>query len=306
MDIDDLRSFLVVARDPNIRNAALELHVSPSALSKAIRRLETSLNTPLFERSGKRLRLNDHGVQLRERAAQLVALAELTQSEFRGERQQIHCRIAGPAVLQWRFGPMLAQTLLGDFPGSGVAFDVQFEDAALTAVHRGLADFALTTAAAVTASLPAGLEAIELGSITMRLAAGLSHPLLQEAMQPSAQNDTYSASTAQVLEYEFACPDRSMFCGVARGARSDGWRDDKLPRKIRYWVEDLQLLTALVRSGKALAYLPDFALQTPGLQRVKVRDCPYECVEQCWLVWKPVTASGWQNRLITSIRSHQI
>ncbi len=305
MDIDDLRSFLVVARDPNIRNAALELHVSPSALSKAIRRLETSLNTPLFERSGKRLRLNDHGAQLRERAVQLVALAELTQSEFRGERQQIHCRIAGPAVLQWRFGPMFAQSLLADFPGSGVAFDVQFEDAALASVNRGLADFALTTSAAVTASLPAGLEALELGSITMQLAAGLSHPLLQDAVPPSARSDYYAALTAQVLEHEFACPDRSLFCGVARGARSDGWRDDKLPRKVRYWVEDMQLLTALVRSGKALAYLPDFALQTPGLQRVKVSDCPYECVEQCWLVWKPLAASGWQNQLIASIRRNQ-
>jgi DNA-binding transcriptional LysR family regulator len=301
MHIDDLRSFLVVARDANIRNAALELHQSPSALSKAIRRLEMSLNTPLFERSGKRLRLNDHGQQLRERALQLVALADLTEAEFRGERQQIHCRIAGPAVLQWRYGPELAQRLQAQFPNSGVAFDAQFEDAAVVSLNRGEADFALVTGAVVDAVLPTGIEAIALGSITMRLAAGLQHALLDQAQKPDNTTPYHSALTAQVLEHVFACPDRSLFCGIARGARSDGWRDDRLPRKIRYWLADLQLLMVLVKSSQALAYLPDFALEDPGLVRVKVSDCPYECVEQCWLLWKPSTASGWQNKLVASL-----
>lgn len=301
MDIDDLRSFLVVARDANLRNAALELHQSPSALSKAIRRLESSLNTPLFERAGKRLKLNDHGQQLRERALQLVALADLTQAEFRGERQQLHCRIAGPAVLQWRYGPALAQLLHKQQPNSGIAFEAQFEDAAVVALNRGEADFALVTGAVVDAVLPAGIEALALGSITMRLAAGLSHALLKQAKKPNKTTPYHSANTAQVLEHVFACPDRSLFCGVARGSRSDGWRDDKLPRKIGYWLADLQLLMVLVKSGQALAYLPDFALQDPALLRVKVSDCPYECVEQCWLLWKPATASGWQNKLIAGL-----
>ena len=301
MDIDDLRSFLVVARDANIRNAALELHQSPSALSKAIRRLELSLNTPLFDRSGKRLRLNDHGAQLRERALQLVALADLTQAEFRGDRQQLHCRIVGPAVLQWRYGPELAQLLQQQHPHSGVAFDAQFEDAAVVALNRGEADFALVTGAVVDAALPNGVESIALGSITMRLAVGLHHALLDQAEPPNEHTPYHSATTQQVLQHEFACPDRSLFCGVARGSRSDGWRDDKLPRKIRYWLEDLQLLMALVKSSQALAYLPDFALQDPGLARVKVWDCPYECVEQCWLLWKPATASGWQNKLVAAL-----
>jgi DNA-binding transcriptional LysR family regulator len=89
-----------------------------------------------------------------------------------------------------------------------------------------------------------------------------------------------------------------MFCGLERGSRADGWRDDRLPRRIRFWLDDLQLLLALVRSGQALAYVPDFALaQDPSLVHVAVSDCPYECVEQVHLVWRPATAPLWLREL---------
>lgn len=110
-----------------------------------------------------------------------------------------------------------------------------------------------------------------------------------------------SVRTAQVLAHAFAAPSRSMFCGLERGARADGWRDDALPRRIRFWLDDLQLLIALVRSGQALAYLPDFALAEAGLTRLRVSDCPYECVEDCFLVWRPASASGWQQQLVDEL-----
>jgi DNA-binding transcriptional LysR family regulator len=298
MDIADLRSFLVIARYANLRSASADLHQSPSALSKAIRRLEAALNTPLFDRVGKSIRLNSHGEHLRERAIQLVGLADHLQAEFRGERQHLHCRIVGPAILQWRFGPLLSSLMQSQYENSGVAFESQFEDAAIGALARGEADFALATGAAVNANLPAGLEAVTLGAMTMQLAASKSHPILKSDKRLKSNANKLTVNTAQVLQHDFACPDRSLFCGIDRGARSDGWRDDQLPRRIRFWLDDLQLLMALVRSGQALAYLPDFALADSDLVRLHVTDCAYECVEQAWLVWRPGSASGWQNNLV--------
>lgn len=306
MDINDLKSFLVIARHQNLRSAASELHQTPSALSKAIRRLEESLHTDLFDRIGKSLQLNADGELMRHRAEQLVNLAEQTRADFRGERQQIHCRIAGPAILQWKFGTQISDTLRQQHPGSGIAFQTVFEDAALALVTKGSADFAIVTEAALQGSLPAGMEKIDLGTISMQLAACQQHPLIserQKALTTSRSKQHQSAkslsfSTAQVLQYDFACPPRSMFCGLERGARSDGWRDDQVPRRIRFWIDDLQLLVQLVQSGQALAYLPDFVLQQAQLKHIKVRDCPYECIEQAWLVWRPKTATGWQARLI--------
>jgi DNA-binding transcriptional LysR family regulator len=301
MDINDLRSFLVVAQQVNLRSAAAKLHQSPSALSKAIRRLESSLNTPVFDRIGKTIRLNIHGEHLRQRALQLVALADQTQAEFRGDARQLHCRIVGPAVLQWRYGPVLSNALNKLHEASGFAFVTLFEDAAVAALVRGEADFALVTGVAVNTALPVGLLAVPLGRITMQLAAGLSHPLVMEAPASRRSASSVTVRTEQVLQHAFACLSRSAFCGLDRGTRSDGWRDDQLPRRIRFWLEDLQLLTALVGSGQALAYLPDFALKEPGLVRLRVSDCPYECVEEAHLVWRPDVASGWQNQLVSAL-----
>jgi DNA-binding transcriptional LysR family regulator len=301
MDINDLRSFLVVAQQSNLRSAAESLHQSPSAISKAIRRLESSLNTAVFDRVGKSIRLNAHGAHLRQRALQLVALADQTQAEFRGDSQHLQCRIAGPALLQWRYAPGLSTLFGTQHPAAGLVFVSLYEDAALAALARGEADFALVTGAAVNATLPAGLEAIALGSITMQLAAGRSHPLVTAAPASRRRAKHIDTRTAQVLAHAFACPDRSLFCGLDRGTRSDGWRDDRLPRRIRFWLEDLQLLVALVRSGQALAYLPDFALDDPELMRLCVSDCPYTCVEETFLVWRPDSASGWQGRLVRAL-----
>jgi DNA-binding transcriptional LysR family regulator len=145
---------------------------------------------------------------------------------------------------------------------------------------------------ALGAALPAGLQAKRLGEIRMQLAAGPDHPLAGRTEVP----------TAEVLQHDFACPQHSMFCGLERGSRADGWRDDRLPRRIRFWLDDLQLLIQLVRSGQALAYLPDFALaEAPGLVRLTVPDCPYDCVEQVHLVWRPATASGWLAGLVAAL-----
>lgn len=296
MDLNDLQSFIVVARESSIRAAAQTLHQSPSAISKAIRRLEASLGTQLFERVGKGLRLNQSGEHLRQRGLQLLAMFEQTRAEFRGQHQRVHCRLAAPPILQWRFGPQLAQILAAEFSGSGIAFSSRFEDAALQSLLRDEADFALVTGEVVNVALPASLQALALAPISMQLACGHTHPLSVLAGESGA-----GVSLEQVLQYDFACPDRSLFCGREQGTSADGWRDDQRPRSIRYWLEDLQLLTALVRSGVALAYLPDFALDDPQLVRLQVMDYPHECVEQTYLVWRPQTASGWQQRVVEAM-----
>lgn len=61
MDLLQLSYFQVVARFENITLAAEELHVSQPSLSITIARLEESLGVPLFERQGKRIRLNQFG-----------------------------------------------------------------------------------------------------------------------------------------------------------------------------------------------------------------------------------------------------
>ena len=300
MNLSDLRIFVSAARRPSLGAAALEMHLTPSAVSKALRRLEEALGTALFDRSAKQLVLNDSGQRLLGRAQTLLALAEQAKSDIMGERAAVDCRVAGPAVLLWRQGRALADALR-NYPEASLRMQAMFEDEALAALARGDINAAIVTSAAIEGRgehWSADWEATDLGGLTLHLVAGAQHPLLARLERDGRTSHApYVATTAQVLAHDFACPSRSLFCGVQRGACSDGWRDDQLPRKIRYWTDDLQLLLTFVKAGEALAYLPDYALADDELQRIHVSDCAYQCSEHVWLVWAKGHASAWQGAL---------
>ncbi|MGF1425108.1 LysR family transcriptional regulator [Kitasatospora sp. LaBMicrA B282] len=75
MDLLSLRYFQAVARHEHISRAAEELRVAQPSVSRTIARLEAELGVPLFDRHGRRIRLNRHGAALLRRVDR--ALAEL-------------------------------------------------------------------------------------------------------------------------------------------------------------------------------------------------------------------------------------
>src|SRR6266702_2854209 len=75
MDLLQLRYFQAVARHQHVSRAAVELRVAQPALSRAIARLEAELGVPLFDRRGRRVRLNRFGAMFLARADR--ALGEL-------------------------------------------------------------------------------------------------------------------------------------------------------------------------------------------------------------------------------------
>ncbi|MES2152939.1 MAG: LysR family transcriptional regulator [Pseudomonadota bacterium] len=301
MNLSDLRIFVSAARRPSLGAAALEMHVTPSAVSKSLKRLEDSLGTALFDRSARQLVLNDSGQRLLARAQTLLALAEQARADIMGERASVDCRLGGPAVLLWRQGGAVSEALRA-WPDGTLRMQAMFEDEALAALARGEINGAVVTGAALegrTSHWSADWEATPLGALTLHLVANWTHPLVRHGGSDGER--VMEASSAEVLRHDFACPSRSLFCGVQRGARSDGWRDDQLPRKIRYWTDDLQLLLGFVKSGDALAYLPDFALDDQQLVRIHVSDCAFQCSEQVWLVWNRASAGNWQRQLAQAL-----
>ena len=82
MDIRNLRYFLAVAREENMTRAAELLHVTQPTLSKALRSLEEELGKKLFVRKSFSIRLTDEGMLLRDRAEDLVAMADKIEQEF--------------------------------------------------------------------------------------------------------------------------------------------------------------------------------------------------------------------------------
>ncbi|ANY67910.1 LysR family transcriptional regulator [Paenibacillus sp. BIHB 4019] len=79
MELLQLQYFITVARLEHMTEAAQSLHVTQSSLSKTIQRLEENLGVPLFDRVGRKLRLNAYGNRFLQRAER--ALFELEQGK---------------------------------------------------------------------------------------------------------------------------------------------------------------------------------------------------------------------------------
>ena len=82
MEIRTLRYFLAVAREENMSRAAELLHVTQPTLSKALKSLEDELGKKLFTRHSFSIALTEEGVLLRNRAEDLVLMADKIEQEF--------------------------------------------------------------------------------------------------------------------------------------------------------------------------------------------------------------------------------
>jgi DNA-binding transcriptional LysR family regulator len=102
LPLNALRAFDVAARTGSFRAAAEELGLTPSAVSHAIRGFEELIGTTLFDRDGRKVRLNPAGSELMLRVSR--AFDELRHGlEVAGARSsnllRIHC--APSMAAQW-------------------------------------------------------------------------------------------------------------------------------------------------------------------------------------------------------------
>lgn len=82
MELSQLRYFLMAANCGQIVQAAETLHVSQSAVSMAISRLEKELGVKLFEKKGRGIQLTDTGVHFKELIAPALAELDFAQKQI--------------------------------------------------------------------------------------------------------------------------------------------------------------------------------------------------------------------------------
>lgn len=141
-----LGHFLVLANTRSISRAARQLHLSASALSRQLARLEERLGISLARRSTTGIELTDGGRRLLRHAEQWQALEAELLAELRGAERELagFVRIAGySSGVRSLLMPALAE-LLREHP----ALQVQFMTLELSRVQPqlidGHADFALS------------------------------------------------------------------------------------------------------------------------------------------------------------------
>ncbi|WP_312885042.1 LysR family transcriptional regulator [Candidatus Sodalis endolongispinus] len=131
--LSDLKAFAAVTNAGVFRQAARLLHVSPSGLSDAVRRLESHLGVRLLHRTTRSILPTEQGKQLLKRIG--PAFAELAQAletvSSSGDRPAGRRRLTVPVNVARLFLPQLIPRFLKRYP------DIQVEVMA----ESGLVDF---------------------------------------------------------------------------------------------------------------------------------------------------------------------
>lgn len=125
MDLDHLRTFLVVAERGSISRAAERLPLTQSAVSRQIQALERALGAPLFSRDGRRLRLTDAGRLLTANGPRILrAIAEAQEAiDAVQDVRRGHLRIGAASTI----GTYLLPPALGAFKQAHPGVDITLQ-----------------------------------------------------------------------------------------------------------------------------------------------------------------------------------
>ena len=106
MSLDQLRYFVAVAEEEHMTRAARRLFISQPPLSRHIRALEEELDTRLFERTPKGLRLREEGRRLlshvRLSTGCRARCERVRPRARRGESGATQRLSVGPSCATWR------------------------------------------------------------------------------------------------------------------------------------------------------------------------------------------------------------
>lgn len=238
METERLRHLTSFARAGGVRDAARELGISPSVVSKSLRQLEAELGTSLVVRTGRTLALTSHG-------RQAVRHAERVLRDVATLRHDLHhaARSESPPDLRIAtFGPfasLLLAQVVDRIPDAGAVFHHAEPGRLERLVALDEADVGITLLPMAT--------------------AGIVHVPVAE-LEFAAYARTARFTGTGFGDTPFVAPAMPL-PGAIEGTSGDGWPDGRLPRRIRHRVSMFDAVLQLAAHGHAAACLPTFAVR---------------------------------------------
>lgn len=141
MELEQLRQLDAIAQYGTLQAAADRLHLSQSALSRSLRRLETDLGQPLFDRTRNSMQINAAGRMALEHAQLILAEERRLRDDFAAlAKRERTIRVASVAPAPtWR----LSSLVLEQYPTTIVEPDVIAEDEVESRLLNGTCDLAI-------------------------------------------------------------------------------------------------------------------------------------------------------------------
>lgn len=246
MDLRQLRHFTAVLDARSFSVAARDLAVSQPVLTRSIRDLERSLRITLFERDHRGTRPTPAGLEFHRHVRRILNDCD------RAEQEVATLRTGGVGRITIGAGASYVSDLLSDvvarardeMPALEIEVVEGLIENLLNPLHDGRIDLIFTTFAAFAIHPDLVLE--PLVTVTPGVVAGAKHPLVRRR----------DAKLSELARYDWASLCQPYTLDVLQ--RFFQSHELVAPAPIR--VESLDLIKALVLSGRFLALLPNRAV----------------------------------------------
>lgn len=141
MELEQLRQLDAIARNKTLQAAASELHLSQSALSRSLKRLEADLGQELFDRTRNSMQINAYGRLALEHARAILGEERRLRDDFAAiaKRNRTICVASVAPAPTWR----LSTLILEQNPTEILEPDIVSEQEALTRLVNGNCDLAV-------------------------------------------------------------------------------------------------------------------------------------------------------------------
>ncbi len=180
MDLRDLRYFETIAELQHIGRAAQKLHRTQPALTSCVRRLEEACGAPLFEKSGRGIRLTPAGRILQKWAQRMRFDVEDAQREIGdiGRGLSGHVRIGVVPTAAEFLLPAVTRQLLSEAPAVTMKTVVGLVDVLKPQLKAGELDLMVATE---TPAEP-GFVSKPLTEDSIVVAASANHPIFEKSL----------------------------------------------------------------------------------------------------------------------------
>jgi len=274
LELGPLRALHAVARTGSIHAAARALHLTNSAVSQRLARLERDVGEVLLEPHGRGVRLTDAAQLLAGHAERILALVDTAQTALEHHRGAVTGRMSIAAFASAGRGlvPMALADLRANHPQLRLEFHEQEPDVSIPLVVRGDIDIAIVQD---WFNVP-----LELSDEVRR--AGLLDDVLDLALPA----DHRLAGRAEVDIQEVA---GEVWVSWPTGTICGDWlrhtlRGYGVEPRVAHGVAEYSTQLALVAAGFGIAVIPRLGREPlpPGVTLVRVRPVLRRHVYAVW------------------------
>jgi LysR family positive regulator for ilvC len=285
-DYESLRQFVELARVLHFGRAARASHVSPSALSRSVQRLEADLGEPLFERSHHQVTLTPAGESFRRHA--MTVLAEW--QRFEAERAAHDGTLGGTVHMYCTVtaAQSIVPNLLGRVrrahPGIRIDLATGYAADAIERLRGGDIDVSV---AALPDRLPAGIVSRVLTTTPVVFAA------------PKISGPVHDAVHRRIVDWS-AVPLVLPAHGLAREYVDDWLERRDVSPNVYSEIEGHEAILSLVALGCGVGVVPRLVLEKSAL-RGRIVEIPVRPAMRQFRIALCVRERALSNPLVTAV-----